>query len=97
VRLRHACVIGLLVVVAGAAAAPVEASVRAQAQPDRCKAQPGSQRHPCVGPVTDESGGGGDALTIGLSIAIGAAIAGVASILVRRQLAARRTKGEEPR
>ena len=43
---------------------PSAASARSQEQPDRCKERPGSQRRPCVGPVTDESGGGGDALTI---------------------------------
>ena len=97
-RLRHGWVIGVLVVVlAGAAAAPVAASARSQEQPDRCKEQPGSQRRPCVGPVTDESGGGGDALTIGLSVAVGVAIAAVAFLLVRRQLAARTTSGRQPR
>lgn len=97
-RLRHASLIGLLVVVlAGAAATPIAASVRSQEQPDRCKERPGSQRRPCVGPVTDESGGGGDALTIALSVAVGVAIAGVAFVLVRRQLATRTTPGREPR
>lgn len=98
-RLRHASVIGLVVVVAlaGASAAPIAASVRSQEPPDRCKERPGSQRRPCVGPVTDESGGGGDALTIALSVAVGVAIAGVAFVLVRRQLAARTTRGGQPR
>jgi hypothetical protein len=97
VRLRHASLIGLLVVVlAGVTTAPVAASVRSQEQPDRCKERPGSQRRPCVGPVTDESGGGGDALTIGLSVVVGLAIAGAAFLLVRRQLATRTTP-REPR
>ena len=96
--LRRAPVIGLLgVVLVLAVAAPASASIRSQEQPDRCKERPGSQRRPCVGPVTDESGGGGDALTIAVSIAVGVAIAGVAFVLVRRQLAARTTPGRAPR
>jgi hypothetical protein len=45
----------------------------------------GSTPKRCVGPVTDESGGGGDALTI--AIGVGLAVAGAAFVLVRRQLA----------
>ena len=91
-RLRHVPIAGLLVVaLAGPLVAPAAAAVRVQEQPDRCKERLGSQRHPCVGPVTDESGGGGDALAIALSVAVGVAIAGVAFVLVRRQLAARTT------
>lgn len=96
-RLRHASVIGLLVFALAATAVPAAASVRFQEQPDRCKERPGSQRRPCVGPVTDESGGGGDALTIALSVAVGMAIAGVAFVFVRRQLATRTTQSKEPR
>jgi hypothetical protein len=40
----------------------------------------------CVGPVVDESGGGGDTLTIVLSVLVGLVIAGVAFVLLRRQL-----------
>jgi hypothetical protein len=50
--------------------------------------------------VTDESGGGGDVWTIALSVAIGIGVAGVAFVLVRRQLAAggpSRTRTRAPR
>ena len=58
----------------------------AQPQPDRCARQPGTQHRPCVGPVTDESGGGGDALTIALSVVVGVAVAVIAFVLLRRQM-----------
>lgn len=48
----------------------------------------------CVGPVTDESGGGGGTLTIVVSVVVGLAIAGVAFVLVRRQLAPPEQKRE---
>jgi hypothetical protein len=41
----------------------------------------------CVGPVTDESGGGGDVLTIVIGVVVGLAVAGGAFVLVRSQLA----------
>jgi hypothetical protein len=40
----------------------------------------------CVGPVVDESGGGGDTVTIVVSVVVGLAVAGVAFVLLRRQL-----------
>jgi hypothetical protein len=39
-----------------------------------------------VGPVVDESGGGGDTVTIVASVLVGLAVAGVAFVLLRRQL-----------
>ena len=47
----------------------------------------GSVPKRCVGPVTDESGGGGDVLTIVIGVVVGLAVAGIAFVLVRRQLA----------
>jgi hypothetical protein len=47
----------------------------------------GDQPRRCVGPVTDESGGGGSTLTIVVSVVVGLAVAGVAFVLVRKQLA----------
>jgi hypothetical protein len=47
----------------------------------------GSTPKRCVGPVTDESGGGGDALTIAIGVVVGLAVAGAAFVLGRRQLA----------
>jgi hypothetical protein len=47
----------------------------------------GSTPKRCVGPVTDESGGGGDALTIVIGVVVGLTVAGVVFVLVRRQLA----------
>jgi uncharacterized protein HemX len=90
VRLHHLPIAGLLVVaLASASVAPASAAARAQAQPDRCKERPGTQHRPCVGPVTDPSGGGGDTLTIALSVVVGLAVAGVAFVVLRRQLVAR--------
>jgi hypothetical protein len=40
----------------------------------------------CKGPVDNESGGGGGALTIGVSVLVGLTIAGVAFVVLRRQL-----------
>jgi hypothetical protein len=53
----------------------------------------GDRPRRCVGPVTDESGGGGGTLTIVISVVVGLAVAGVAFVLVRKQLA----KGAQPR
>jgi len=47
----------------------------------------GSQPERCVGPVTDESGGGGDALTIVTGAVVGLGVAGIAFVLLRKQLA----------
>jgi hypothetical protein len=47
----------------------------------------------CRGPVEDESGGGGTALTIGVSVIVGLVIAGVAFVVLRRQLAAHHPAG----
>jgi hypothetical protein len=40
----------------------------------------------CKGPVDNESGGGGGALTIVVSVLVGLTIAGVAFVVLRRQL-----------
>lgn len=101
--LRAAAVVAALALggaVGVSGAPPLAASTRAQEAPDRCADEPGAQRRPCVGPVTDESGGGGDVWTIALSVAIGIGVAGVAFVLVRRQLAAggpSRTRTRAPR
>jgi hypothetical protein len=50
----------------------------------------------CRGPVEDESGGGGTALTIGVSVVVGLAIAGIAFVVLRRQLAAHHTGAAAP-
>jgi hypothetical protein len=55
-----------------------------------CEGPPRDRTGRCVGPVVDESGGGGDTLTIVLSVLVGLVIAGVAFVLLRRQL----TQGE---
>jgi hypothetical protein len=44
----------------------------------------------CTGPVDNSSGGGGGALTIAVSVVVGLAIAGVAFVVLRRQLATHR-------
>jgi uncharacterized protein HemX len=59
----------------------------------------------CRGPVKDESGGGGTALTIAVSVVVGLGIATAAFIVLRRQLATHHpadgatpppTTGEQP-
>jgi hypothetical protein len=65
---------------------PSLAAAGAGPEPERCERADGEPGR-CVGPDTDESGGGGDVLTIALGIVVGLAIAGVAFVLVRRQLA----------
>lgn len=73
---------------AGAPSALPHATPHQEPQaPDRCADRPGTQQQPCVGPVVDESGGGGDTLTIVLSVVVGLAVAGIAFVLLRRQLA----------
>jgi len=47
----------------------------------------------CRGPVDNESGGGGSALTIAVSVIVGLGIATVAFIILRRQLASHRLPG----
>ena len=51
-----------------------------------CEGQPGDRPGRCVGPVVDESGGGGDTLTIVVSVLVGLAVAGIAFVLLRRRL-----------
>jgi hypothetical protein len=68
----------------------------AEPRPDRCTTSPGAQPRPCVGPVTDESGGGGDASTIAISVIVGLAVASVAFVLLRRQLARARPTSKPP-
>lgn len=48
----------------------------------------------CRGPVDNESGGGGSALTIAVSAVVGLGVATVAFIVLRRQLASHRPPGE---
>ena len=65
--LRAAAVVAALAlggVVGVSSAPPLAASTSAQEAPDRCADEPGAQPRPCVGPVTDESGGGGEVWTI---------------------------------
>jgi hypothetical protein len=47
----------------------------------------------CRGPIDNESGGGGSALTIAVSVIVGLGIATVAFIILRRQLASHRLPG----
>jgi len=54
--------------------------------PERCVREGEGPRR-CVGPVVDESGGGGDALTIVVGVVVGLGIAVGAFFIVRRQLA----------
>ena len=58
----------------------------------RCGREDGAPKR-CVGPVTDESGGGGDALTIVIGAVVGLTVAGVAFVLLRKQL----STGRKPR
>jgi len=86
-----AVVVAVVVVVvlglAVAAPAPVSASrVAGPEQPDRCGDPSGARPQRCVGPVVDESGGGGDTVTIVLSVVVGLGVAGTAFVLLRRQL-----------
>jgi hypothetical protein len=55
--------------------------------PPKCGREEGDEPRRCVGPVTDESGGGGNTVTIIVSVVVGLAVAGVAFVLVRKQLA----------
>jgi hypothetical protein len=75
----------MLALALGATVGPISPAT-AQTEPDRCASKPGTQRHPCVGPVTNESGGGGDTLTIVVSVLVGLTVAGVAVVLLRREL-----------
>ncbi len=50
----------------------------------------------CTGPVDNSSGGGGGGLTIAVSVAVGLAIAGVAFVVLRRQLASMGRPPGEP-
>jgi hypothetical protein len=76
----------VLLAVTVALASPSLAVAGTEPPPERCERADGEPGR-CVGPVTDESGGGGDVLTIALGVVVGLAIAGVAFVLVRRQLA----------
>ena len=49
----------------------------------------------CRGPVDNESGGGGSALTIAVSVIVGLGIATVAFVVLRRQLASHRLPGAD--
>jgi hypothetical protein len=79
----------LLVAVVLVLATPALVAAGTDPSPTKCGRDdtPGSTPGRCVGPVTDESGGGGDALTIAIGVVVGLAVAGVAFVLVRRQLA----------
>ena len=78
-----------LVLAVGLALAVPGAALAGDPAPTKCDRDdtPGSTPGRCVGPVTDESGGGGDALTIAIGAVVGLVVAGVAYVLVRRQLA----------
>jgi hypothetical protein len=84
-------------------ASPAIAAAGTDPVPTRCDREQteGSTPKRCVGPVTDESGGGGDTLTIVLSVVIGLTVAGVAFVLLRKQLTApprttNRSDGDAP-
>ena len=83
--------------VAPALAATSGTASRAVARDDVEPCQDGKPPAPgerCRGPVQDESGGGGTALTIAVSVVVGLAIATVAFIILRRQLESHRPSGE---
>jgi hypothetical protein len=66
--------------------ASLEGAVGPQPNPDRCDATQQDRPRRCVGPVVDESGGGGDTLTIVVSVVVGLAVAGIAFVLLRHHL-----------
>jgi hypothetical protein len=70
----------------GAGTGTVAGAVPGELRPGRCGESQRDQPKRCVGPVVDESGGGGDTLTIVASVLVGLAVAGVAFVLLRRQL-----------
>jgi hypothetical protein len=78
-----AVTVGVGLVAGGTAAV---AAPRPQAQPEQCDDLQRDRSRRCVGPVVDESGGGGDTVTIVVSVVVGIAVAGIAFVLLRRQL-----------
>ena len=77
-------------------ATPAGASVARDDVPpcaDGRQPKPGER---CKGPVDNTSGGGGGALTIVVSVVVGLAIAGVAFVVLRRQLATSRPPTTRP-
>jgi hypothetical protein len=85
------------VALSGALAPPAMAATASSHALRPCKdGQDPDPKQPCTGPVDNASGGGGGALTIGVSIVVGLAVAGVAFVLVRRQLAKPPVRGGGP-
>ena len=95
-----------LVVVAAATAAMVGAVPASAASPGTtgrtlgsdnvapCQdGKPPAPGERCRGPVDNESGGGGSALTIAVSVIVGLGIAAGAFVVLRRQLASHRLPG----
>ena len=65
---------------------PAAAATAGAPSPDACAGSRPDRPERCVGPVVDASGGGGDAVTIVVSVLVGLAVAGVAFVVLRRQL-----------
>jgi hypothetical protein len=76
----------VLVGVALASPMPLPAVAGTGEPPVHCDETSGTRPRRCVGPLVDESGGGGDTVTIVVSVVVGLAVAGVAYVLLRRQL-----------
>jgi hypothetical protein len=84
---RIIATVALVLVVALVAPTPLGAVAdRIGEPPGRCDETSGTRPQRCVGPLVDESGGGGDTVTIVVSVVVGLAVAGVAYVLLRRQL-----------
>ena len=92
-RLGAAALLAITVLLTLSALAPTVAVAGTDpTSPPKCGRE-GDEPKRCVGPVTDESGGGGSTLTIVVSVVVGLAVAGVAFVLVRRQLASGGRRG----
>lgn len=84
--------VGVVPAVAATSATSAGTIARDAVEPCR-DGKPPAPGERCRGPVEDTSGGGGTALTIGASVVVGLVIAGVAFVVLRRQLAAHHPTG----
>lgn len=84
--------VGVVPAVAATSATSARTTARDPVEPCR-DGKPPAPGERCRGPVEDESGGGGTALTIGVSVVVGLVIAGIAFLVLRRQLAAHHPAG----
>jgi hypothetical protein len=84
---RIIATVALVLGVAVAAPTPLGAVAGGTGEPPvHCDESSGTRPQRCVGPLVDESGGGGNTVTIVVSVVVGLAVAGVAYVLLRRQL-----------